>query len=58
MFPTYENNHDKFLMFFNIGHHVLYPLTKFELQIQRIHGEIKRSNLSRDRLDQLKLSEE
>jgi hypothetical protein len=43
MFPTYENNHENFLIyFFKIGHHVLYPLIKFELKIQFVRGEQKR----------------
>jgi hypothetical protein len=41
MFPTYENNHKKFLMYFLIGHHVLYPLIKFELKIQFVCREKK-----------------
>jgi hypothetical protein len=32
-----------FNIFFNIWHHVLYPLTKFELKIQFIRGETKKS---------------
>jgi len=33
MFPTYENNHERLLIyFFSIGPHVLYPITKFEIQ--------------------------
>ena len=42
------NNHEKFLMhFFSIGHHILYPLTKFELKIQFISGELKKRNIIR-----------
>jgi len=42
MFPTYENNHEKFLVYsFNIGNHVLYHLTKFELKIYFVHAEKK-----------------
>jgi len=39
------------MYFFNIGHHVLYPLTKFELKIQFISGEIKKEILLGARLD-------
>ena len=43
LFPTDENNHEKLLMyFFNIGHHVLYPVIKFELKIQLVCGETKK----------------
>ena len=42
------NNHEKFLMyFFSIGHHLLYPLTKFELEIHFVHGETKKRNIIR-----------
>jgi hypothetical protein len=53
--PNYENNYEKVLIyFFNIGHHVLYPRSKFGLKIQFVHGEIKKRNIIRGRMDQLK----
>ena len=36
------------MYFFNIGHHVLYPLTKFELKIQFVHIETKKILLGVD----------
>jgi hypothetical protein len=36
-----------YYIFFNIGHHVLYLLTKFELKIQFVCGEIKKRNIIR-----------
>jgi hypothetical protein len=38
----------------NIGHHVLYMLTKFELKIQPTHEETKSKNLTGCRLDEIK----
>ena len=35
------------IVFFNISRHVLYPLTKFELKIQFISGELKKRNIIR-----------
>jgi hypothetical protein len=45
----------KIIMYFSsIGHHIISDVAKFKFQIPHVSGEIKKKNLVRGRLDQLK----
>jgi len=54
-FITDQILHEKIIMYFSsIGHHIISYIAKFEVKIPLVRREKKR-NLSRGRLDQLKL---